>query len=63
MVNKIIKEIEKRIETWKADRQNTQDDKYNNYLYNRQIDSSIDDIVILELKDLLDFANEVADVQ
>lgn len=56
MDKKLIKVIEERIETWKTDREKLENNKYNNFLYNRRIDSSIDDIVIIELKDLLDFA-------
>ena len=54
--NEIIKEIEKRIEEWKEDREKIANGVFKNHLHNKHIDYSIDDIVIVELLALLKFA-------
>lgn len=61
--NDIIKELEKRIEEWKEDRKKIGEGKFRNCLHSEYIDYSIDDIVIVELLDLLRFANGGISVQ
>ena len=56
-VNDIVKELEKRIEEWKEDRRKIGEGKFKTHLHNQHIDYSINDIVIVELLDLLRFAN------
>ncbi len=51
----IIKEIEDRIYTWKEDRRKIDEGVFKHCLYDKQIDHSIDDIVIVELTELLRF--------
>ena len=57
-VKEIIKEIEEIIATWKEDRDKIAKDVFQNYLYDKNIDYAMDDMVIREFNDLLNFVKE-----